>query len=180
MYCIKCGKKIDYVAPVCNECLAKEKTEAEASVAEPDIASKPEVNEKQMGGEVFAEEYRAPVYAPAVKPQNPRMIGFGRALTSTILGTIGWIFAYVALIVCTMAATEYGYEGAGVVLSMIATGLSIPSLILGIKSVTEFKRAKSAGMPKPIPTLILGICGIIYAAMSFFFLTISFAMLALI
>lgn len=179
MYCTKCGKQIDYDAIVCNECLEKERLENLSGdtneFREEELKSEPEYREVPKYQYDMTEEA-----APAQSgTSNPRMFGFGRALTSTILGFIGWIFSYIALIVCAVAISEEDAIAAGIVLNLFATGLSVPSLILGIKSVIGFKSRVSKGAVKPIPSLILGIVGLSFSALALFFVFISLVIVSL-
>lgn len=87
MYCKKCGKEIDYEAEVCNECVA-----AEAN----------EVNVEPVAEEAVAAVTLNNNEAAAVK--NPKMIGFGKALTSLILALVaGFILGFIAGLVATAA-----------------------------------------------------------------------------
>ncbi len=169
MYCTRCGKQIDYDAIVCNECLEKEKLEKDSQIE----TEAPKAEQEYR--EVPRYQYNVPEEeAEALSDtSNPRMFGFGKALTSTILGFVGWIVSYIALIVCAVAISEDDAIAAGLVLNLLASGLSVPSLILGIKSVIGFKSRASRGAVKPIPSLILGIVGLSFSALALFFVFIS-------
>jgi len=54
----------------------------------------------------------------------------------------------------------------------------VPALIFGIKSITLFKSCTRVGAAKPIPTLILGIVGLSFAALSLFFAFITLLILS--
>ena len=95
-------------------------------------------------------------YQPRIYDTGSRMAGFGKALTATILSTVGFIITYI-----TFLASAFGnYEStfAGIFISL---PLTIIPMIFSIKSITLFMRCKREGMVKPIPTLILGINGLV-------------------
>ena len=174
MYCTRCGKEIDYDAIVCNECLEKEKN-AEAQCEAPraeDVKAEPQYQE------VPRYQYAEPAPAAPVYSANPRMLGFGKALTSAILGFVGWIFSYVALVVSAVSIEYDDAIIAGVLFLLVGIGLSVPALIFGIKSITLFKSCTRVGAAKPIPTLILGIVGLSFAALSLFFAFITLLILS--
>ena len=105
-----------------------------------------------------------------------RMAGFGKALVSTILSTIGFIIIYI-----TFFFSALGESGAAFVGIFMSTPLIIIPMIFSIKSIKLFNRCKRDGMVKPIPTLILGInglvtsiCAIFMAVLTFFF-AVAFA-----
>ena len=188
MYCTRCGKKIDYESFVCNECLAQEellKNQAQSDVSEPAVEVKAEsdfvgtVTDKadstEAGGANQQYYYSAPNAAYNYQPRNeaqqiyvptgnPRMIGFGKSLTSTILSFFGYIFSYIALIV----SAEEEPVG-GLVLLLMALGMSIPALIFGITSIKTSARVAAQKLPRPIATLVLGIVGLGFSAMALFF-----------
>ena len=159
MYCNKCGKEIEN-GFLCEECAVIEKpcTETydeapvkEAEVTEPveTIASACEQNTN-----------------PLPEPQN-RMFGFGKALASTILSTVGFIFVYIGMIFSMVE------PGAGLPLILLSMPLVIIPLIFGILSIKVFMERK-ATCAKPIPTLILGIEGLSTAAFAAFFQFLAF------
>ena len=258
MFCTKCGKKIDYEALVCNECLAAEAKAADAQVSgDENNAPESNVNDAYTSeikvdtsyapeddlGDVYNDRnqnnannfygapnnanngypnnmnngypnnmnngypnnmnngygapnnmnngypnnmnngYGMPNYDPNYDPnfyagnpnpapnnppapQGSRMEGFGRALTSTILGFVGYIVAAIAMGMLA-AATEMeaaGAMAAGMFFMFGAIALCVVSLILGIKSIKTFRTAAV----KPIATLILGITGLVFACIGFF------------
>ena len=99
-------------------------------------------------------------------PQN-RMFGFGKALTSTILSFVGFIFAYMAIIFCALDPTS------GLVLSFLSIPLIVLPIIFGISSIKLFIRRK-ATCAKPIPALVLGIVGLSTAAFALIFTFLAF------
>ncbi len=162
MYCVKCGKELKegYVGSVCEECQGIQ-------------------NEKAMPEEVKNSLYSA-------NKVNYRMFGFGKALTSTILSVFGYIFSlsgYIgALAVLTVNNMGDVDEGIAVAITLIVMSLPlvIISLIFGIQSINNFKYCKNRNFPKPIPTLILGISGVVFSALSFFFILLSLFFIALV
>ena len=96
------------------------------------------------------------------------MLGFGKALTATILGFVSIFFAAIALV---MMAESYSYSDDGslfagaLIVFAGAVAMSVVSLVLGIKSV---KLAKTSN-PKPIATMVLGIVGICEAGFALFY-----------
>lgn len=149
MFCSKCGKQIDYDAKICNECLAAEQAANES-------ASAP-VNQ---------------VVEPAPQQNGSVMTGFKGALTSVILSIIasffigltsGWILEAVEELETSgrVANSTEGLLFAGIVFCVIAMILSIPSIILGAKSIKVFKKEKLLGNKKPIPALVMGIYSVV-------------------
>ena len=66
---------------------------------------------------------------------------------------------------------------AGVVFFVMSLPLTIIPFVFGLKSIGLFKSTPS-WMPKPIATLILGIVGLSFAALSMLMLFFAFVMLA--
>ena len=159
MYCNKCGKEIEN-GVLCEECAVIEMPCAEASDEAP-------VKEAEVTDPVktipFACEQNT---NPFPEPQN-RMFGFGKALTSTILSIVGFIFVYIAMILSMVE------RGAGLPLIFLSMPLLIIPLIFGILSIKVFMERKST-CAKPIPTLILGIVGLSTAAFAAFFQFLAF------
>ncbi len=156
MYCKKCGKFIDYDADMCVEC-----QQATAQSA-------PEQNTEV----VYAQPVQPIVESKPVE-EGSMTTGLGKSIASAILGFIGYIFAFVAIMMLS-EAVEYSYDTSGIIggavaLFIIALGLSIPGLILGIGGMRTFFNEKNAGRKKPIPTLIVGIAGMSLSALALFF-----------
>ena len=146
MYCNRCGKEIES-GNICDACAA---AAYRASVAEK-----------------AAKENYAPLETDAMPDPQNRMYGFGKALVSTILSSVGFIFAYIALLFSAVVPET------GLAMSFLALPLIIIPFIFGIKSINLFKSRK-ATCAKPIATLILGIVGLSTAAMTAFFNFIAF------
>lgn len=101
-------------------------------------------------------------YAPAPeKPKGSRKAGLKDAITSAILSTLGFSFAYAAFIVSEMATVSHSNDAAiaGIVCVPFAVAGLIMSIIGLIKGTGAIKIFKSSS-PKPIATLIVGIEGI--------------------
>lgn len=181
MYCTKCGKQIGYDSPICKECVDEmAAATAPAAAVEPTIEQpviqQPEQTELQPGesAEVIpsADDAIAPVAMQATSPvsgDNPRMRGFGKALTSTILGFIGYFFAVMTM---AMTAEDTDMAIAGVVFFILSLPLAIIPFVFGLKSIALF-RSTPADTPKPIAALILGIIGLFFAGLSLFVLSIA-------
>ncbi|MBQ2768477.1 MAG: zinc ribbon domain-containing protein [Clostridia bacterium] len=148
MFCRFCGKELEENAAFCGNCgapVGNKTAEKSEKVAEP----------------FFAEEKPLPAV-------NPRMEGFGKALTGTILSFVGMVFFFIACALIAGAETYeydyyYGYSYSYVyeedlIASLFfvigAIVLGIISVVFGAKSIATFKRTQGQ---KPIATLILGI-----------------------
>lgn len=163
MYCRKCGKQIDYDAPVCKECAEAEFFQNYGQPAPGADTTRP---------------------TPAPVGNGSVRAGFGGALTSTILGSVAFILGIVVMSMIA-ATVEYGYYDAslitaGYVLTVMVMGMAIPALILGIKGIKTFTYAKNHGHVKPIPSLVLGIAGLSAGAFSILYAFLSFVLCSLI
>lgn len=157
MYCRKCGKQIDYDAPICNEC-------RDAEIFFGDSSNK---------------DFSQPI--------GDRKEGFGQALASTIIGAITFFISLIAMTIITIAIEEitYGYNGGGsigisIFLAVSCLGGAIPAMIFGIKSIKCFIAAKRDGRIKPIATLVCGIVGLVLSALTIFYVLLTFLMCAVI
>ena len=175
MYCKKCGKKLDYESDICNECAQND----EFFSAEPIIEPAPQ----PQPAPVYAEPVAAPAPAAPIDPTNTRKYGIGKAITSIILGFVGYIISYLVLTVLTAIMESPGApeieSPALMFFVFVSLGLAIPSLILGIKSIITFIKRAKGGYVKPIPTLILGIIGVNLAACVLLFDSVSFILYTL-
>ncbi len=172
MYCNKCGKQIDS-GVMCTDCLiselatsmAKETTvkEEPEKVAEQPIYQAPVYQpvEDSFSQQTITEE---PVVTSTLPQPGNRMFGFGKALASTIIGFIGFIWGYLWFV---MSAVEEMGE-ASLVLAILLAPMVAVSLAFGIKSIKTFM-ARKATCAKPIPTLILGIVGVVCGGFAAFF-----------
>ncbi len=179
MYCTKCGKQIDYDSPICKECVDEMAVAAApAETVEPEVEqSVTEQTELQPGesAEVapvsfVVEPTPSPVAQPTAGGSNLRMRGFGKALTSTILGFIGYFFSVFSM--AMLATEEYDVVIAGGVFFVMSLPLAIIPFVFGLKSIGMFKSSPS-WVPKPIATLVLGIIGLFFSALSLFFLSLA-------
>lgn len=180
MYCRKCGKQIDYDSELCKECQEMEEFFS-APANEFQFEEKEEVQQPQQA-------YYQPQQPTQPLPGNKKE-GFGKALTSTILGVLAYFLVSIALgLLMGLADISYAdfnydrvaYEaacdliqGIAIVITIIAIGLAIPSLILGIKSIKCFIKQKREGKVKPIATLILGIVGLAASGYALLFALIN-------
>ena len=152
MYCAKCGKKIDYDAYACNECMQKDKffeAGQDQALAEPDenvVCIVPEA------------------------PRGSRTKGIGGAVVSLVLGyiglllgTYGVIFSMYGIIFSASSAMgdevemlASGFNVGNLVIVIIGIVLGIIGLVKGIAAIKVFK----ASRPRPVGTLVLGILGL--------------------
>ncbi len=162
MYCKKCGKFIYSDDDYCNDCVPKEATVDTPAVDRP---------EPVTVREPVAQTAYTPAESAKPKREGRVMDGFGPALTSVILG--GEVAAPLAtaayflsvLFLASEDSIQYGVASIiCAVYIVIAIALAIPSLVMGIKSIKLFKSAVANGRVKPIPALILGICGTVFGA----------------
>lgn len=119
-----------------------------------------------------APAYAAPVATPAAAPADAdnKMFGFGKALTSTLLGFFGFIFS----IICFASSAVGGGIIGFIFFYPAALTMAIISLIFGIKSISTFKARGRACCAKPIATLILGIVGVVLASLAFLYIFLGF------
>ena len=146
MYCNKCGRAIDS-GYLCNDCAIESFTHTESNYS----------NDNATSSTATESDYYRENLNPIPDPKN-RMYGFGKALTSTILGQIAFAIIYSSLYMF------YGEDVYAVIIVMTIP-MVIVSMILGIKSINTFKSRKG-NCVRPIPTLILGINGLVNAAIT--------------
>ena len=140
MFCSYCGKQTDYEGKLCKEC--------EAAFQNAQSGDNTAYGDQGY----YPPEFDRYFYTSEPEPYNV-MFGFGKALASTVMGTVGFVFVYIALGLALFSG------GAGFLLTAVVLGLSIPALVFGIQSVKCFMRRK-ATCAKNIPALVLGINGI--------------------
>lgn len=110
------------------------------------------------------------LYEEPVVMNDSVMLGFGKALTATILGFVGYIFAIV-LYIFSLTSFIIGEAGVIALLQLVLSApFAIISLINGISSIKLFK---STHGKKPIPAFILGINAVAFAGLTFLFIFIS-------
>ena len=172
MYCSKCGKQIP-TGTICSECAAQTVSNSNQQAQQPYQQPQQAYYQPQPTYQQAYQTYQQPVKPKQPQPQKKyapenRMVGFPKALTSTILSNVGFIFVlYIAMIV---AAIE---PGAGLFFTLLSLPLVIIPLIYGIESIKVFAASKNY-TPKPIATLILGIAGLSMSALSAIFAFVSF------
>ena len=191
MYCCKCGKEIAS-GTICNQCLIREISQDDPALAEKETAASDYANESAKNTQNTQREsysssssynsssssynsssssyssdssHKVTFESFLPEPEN-RMYGFKKALSSTIVGFIGFIWTYISLITCLT-------DPEALVLTFIALPLIIIPLSQGISSIKTFNERKST-CAKPIATLILGINGLGYAITSAFLDFITF------
>ena len=112
MYCSKCGKQIES-GIICDECLAKDQARVEFAPQQTYVV----INNNEP------------------KENEDRMLGFGKALSSTILSFVGIIFACVAYFFALMGASVGEDNAAGVIaLVIVSLPFLIISFVQGLKS----------------------------------------------
>lgn len=173
MYCRKCGKMVEDDKELCVDC------------QEMDVF---------FGDEQAKASEKVETVAP--KLEGSRKTGMAKGLVGTILGAVAYFIACVGfgLISGALEVVEeeaYLYDsveqvlkelnlyGGTVFCAVVPLLMFVPSLVLGILSISCFKCEKNAGRVKPIPTLVLGIVSVVLAALNVLFSLCTFAMLAL-
>ena len=171
MYCNKCGKQIDS-GLMCTDCLISEL--ATSMAKETSVKEQTQKNEEQPTAAPvyqpvdngFAQQtiVEEPVLTDTMPQPGNRMFGFGKALASAIVGSIGLIWGYLWLIMSSVT----GMGEKSLVLAIFLAPMVAISIAFGIKSIKTFK-ARRATCAKPIPTLVLGIVGTICGGLAAFF-----------
>ena len=184
MYCRKCGKFIDYDADYCDECVKAEQDSAVTGepVTPPTVESTFYQQPNQQPYNNYYNPYGQQVpptyydYTNQNQQQNNQAMkknGFGKALTATILGGIGFFIAYIILMSIYSELMNYINYDSYYYMDFVAEGLTgfiltlpagIISLVFGTKSINTFKSTVAKYKVKPVPTLILGIVGTVAGA----------------
>ena len=189
MFCTKCGKLTFGESTLCNDCLAKKSAEVSESPASAPRAEvktapaepKPEQTPTQAnpyartentvpygnnpnpyaGAPYGGNTYSEPFYSSenlAPLGNTDKKLGFGKALTATILGYIAYIFGSAWFGVGCI------FPAVGIIGTFVSSvPMLIVALILGIKSIKLFK---STVGQKPVITLVFGIIGVVFAALT--------------
>ena len=165
MFCYKCGKNTGSNFPVCPECLAAESAANEqttpTNVTEPTVEVQQPVQNEQAPQYTKSYVYQ-PVMATTVAPS--RMAGFGKALTSAIMGFVGYIWSFVSL---TFALSGFYDEViAGFIVAMLGLPFAIVGLVLGITGLRSAVMQKRQTQLTPIAPMILAIVGLSLAAIT--------------
>lgn len=152
MYCTKCGKWTGDNATLCKDCQAA--ADMAAATARAAQEAPP-----------FTGDLNALLRSGAIAPADPenKMFGFGRALASTIVGTIGFIVSYMAMIIGIFN------EETGIALVIIGAVLGMIALVDGVVSIAIFRARCALKCSKPVATLVLGIVGLVSAALALLF-----------
>ena len=121
-------------------------------------------------------------------PVGSRMTGFKPALIGAIFAFVGnmtanFVLSFTTTLLAELEsmlssgnyyiadeATLISSAVVGIMFAIAAIGLSVPAVILGIKSIITFVREAKRGAVKPIATIILGA-----AAVGLSFLTVIFS-----
>ena len=144
---------------------------------------------KDDGTTFVAENTVAPVPAPVPvlrtedlgkKPKKPVMRGFGKALAASILVEFGVGYAIVAMVYAMLYFIAKSYGGVDLdglpldviatlvaVITVLALGFSVPTLIFSVQSIRLFLRAKKEEpRPLPYPAFIMGIYSLVGSAIA--------------
>ena len=163
-YCPNCGSYVVDGSRFCNSC----------GSAQPQQQSAPSYSYSQPVG--------------ASLQQKPGVYGLGVAIASAILGYFGIVFAAVAELFSIAAldsyiyhygyyTSYYSYDGELVTLALvfgiIGLMLTVPSVILGARSIGNYKYAKRELGRNPLGTLIVGINGLAMGALGVIFAIIA-------
>ena len=148
MFCSKCGKQIDYNSTVCNECARAENSFFDAS-------------------QQYNTYPQPPIVEPTPEPKKgSRMVGFGDALTATILGDIAATFGMIPFLFIFGGVASGAILGFGIFFVIGAIVMGVIAIVKGAKSIKVFRESS----PKPIATFILGLIGIVGSALAFILL----------
>ena len=169
MYCTRCGKQIDYDAPLCLECTAEmankareEKKYNESEMPRADHASEQTYeNSAQQTYTAPQQTYTAPQQTYVAPKPDTRKEGLGKAICSLVLSFLISTFGGMAIGFMISELT-----GAGVFFALATVAMGVVSIINGAMSIKTFKNVKNEGNPAPIPTLIIGIVGLAMSALS--------------
>ena len=155
MYCSKCGKQIDYDAPICLECTAMIAMQSREEKKQDDITL-PTVNPAP----IRPTEQETPKTEEAPKPsRGKRTAGLVKAILANVSPYAGYfIFIFALSFTFSTAIESVGVLGIGFVLFIASC---VVGVIFGIQSIKRFTRARKLGDPAPIPTLILGIYALV-------------------
>ena len=151
MFCTKCGKRIDYNSTVCNECARAENSFFDAS-QQYNTDSQPQIVEPMPE-----------------KPKGSRMVGFGGALASAILGYIAMAFAMFAFMLWLGVASFDKIVAFVFFFCVSALVMSIIAIVNGAKAI----KVSRESIPRPIATLVLGIVGVVGAVGTYILLAYS-------
>ena len=151
-FCTNCGNKLEDGASFCTGCGAKVGAQNEST---------------------GTQNYYQP---PKRQESGEGVYGIGGAITSAILSFVGLIFSIVTYIMGMSACLgNDDVEVGAMMFGMASLGLCLFGLILGVKSIGNFKKGRALGK-KPIGTLIVGIGGIVLSGFGLLFAFLGLAM----
>lgn len=166
MYCRKCGKFIGTDAELCDECRQNEAPRYGNPYQNANPYSNPYSN---PNANPYANPYaNTGAYQPPVVQQDTSVINLGKAIASVILSIIGFVFAYIGII---LAALE---PETGIAFMIIGLVPTIIGLAFGAGSIANFRQTSYIRSGKRIPVLILGIEGLATSVIALFLLFIVF------
>ena len=186
MFCTKCGKKIDYEAAVCNECIGMGQWFNKDDQVAPNTDNNSNSQEFNVNNDqhadnngfyndqnnnaynnrgydqsynVYDQRSAAAYNSEPEKPKGSRTEGLKGAIISAVLSTLGFSFAYAAFLVFTSKSMmDFGSDV--VIYAIVCLLFAIAGLVMSIiglaKSTAAIKVFKTSS-PKPIATLIVGI-----------------------
>ena len=188
MFCSKCGKKLNYAAIICNECLQGKAPCIDENSGAQEVGNNfyTDLNLLEKDGGIVAEsmaerstdalvsfdreshENPKSEERDASKPRGSRAVGLGSAIASAALaypgllyGIYGLLFSWIIFIMYYGAdsALEYvEYIPFGVFGVIFAISGLILTVVGLVKGIKSIKVFKRSS-PKPIATFILGLLG---------------------
>lgn len=173
MYCKKCGKFIGTDSDLCDEC-SKNSNEVFSEFAE-----KKEETTTPKGATPNEYTPKANTTNPTYNTNNE--INLGRAIAGAILGFVGFLISYIAVILLAeLLVLDPSDVGGAMVAIIFSVVPSVISLVFGIKSIANFKSTSHVKNGKRIPLLILGISSVVLAGLSLFLVFIIFVILMIV
>ena len=112
-------------------------------------------------------QYETRPYVPESEIPTPEINTRGAmSVASFIMGIISYIFSVFCISPSTILLMEEDAAGVFLFFTVSTVALITLSIIFGIKSIKAFILCKKAGLPKPIKSLVFGIIGISFSAIS--------------
>ena len=148
MYCIKCGKFIEYDALICKEC--------------EEALNKDQVNQEPINQEVIQnlDEYE---YKKSSK-------GLTAGIMSVVVGGIDFTFASISFFLLIIGVIDPTLRTPGIVTYLICVLCSGLSLFLGIYALVVYKKEKEINYEtRPVATCVLGVIGVVIASIMIFY-----------
>lgn len=103
--------------------------------------------------------------------------GFGKALAATIVGVVGMFAAMIAFELSVFALAGET-SGLAILATVVSLGMGVLALVFGVQSIRRFKAFRTAGLKRPVATLVLGIIGVATAAYALLFVYFSYSFLS--